>query len=66
MLALQAAEQVHDLRSHAHIESRDRLIQNQQLGPKGQRAGNVDALALTAGELVRMTRKRRLVHAHFG
>ena len=51
---LQVAEQVDDLRADGDIERADRLIQYQQLGPERQRAGDIDALALAAGELMRV------------
>jgi hypothetical protein len=51
------------LRPNAHIERRNRLIQNQQLRAQSQGAGNIDALPLPARELVRVTAERRLVQA---
>src|SRR2546429_8672632 len=38
--------------------SRDRLVGNDQPGPERKRAGDADALALTAGELVRKARRQ--------
>ena len=64
MLALQAAQQVHNLRAHAHIQRRNRLIQNQQPGPERQRAGDVDALPLPATEFMRVAFERRFIQAH--
>ena len=46
MLALQAAQQVHDLGTHAHIQRGDRLIENKQPRLEREGAGNVDALPL--------------------
>jgi hypothetical protein len=60
---LQAPQQIHDLRPYTYIEGRDRLIEHQQLGPERQSAGNVDALALPAGELVGKAAQGRLVEA---
>ena len=51
-LPLQVLEQVDDLRLDRHVERGDRLVGDQQLGVQGQRAGDADALALAAGELV--------------
>ena len=65
VLALQPPQQVHNLRSHAHIQRRNGLIQNQQLRPERQRARNVDPLPLPAAELVRMPSQRRLIQPHF-
>jgi hypothetical protein len=63
VFALQPPQQVHDLRAHTHIQSRNRLVEDQQPGPQRQRAGDVDALPLPAAELVRMASQRRLVEA---
>ena len=52
-LALQVAEQVEDLRLHRDVERRDRLVADDDLGLERERAGDADALALAAGELVR-------------
>jgi len=60
---LEAAEQIDDLGSDADIEGGNRLVENEKAGPEGQGAGNVDALALAAGELMRMAAERGLVHA---
>jgi hypothetical protein len=48
MLLLQLSQQIHDLRAHAHIESRNRFIEDQEPGPRRARAGYIDALALSA------------------
>ena len=64
MLVLQPPQQIYNLRSHAHIQRRNRFIQNQQLRPQRQRAGNVDALPLSSAELVRIAAQRRFVEAH--
>ena len=50
---LQVLQQVDDLRLDRHVERRDRLVADDELGLDGQRAGDADALALAAGELVR-------------
>ena len=47
-------EQVDDLRLDRHVERGHRLVGHQQLRLQGQRAGDADALALAAGELVRV------------
>ena len=52
-LALQVLEQVEDLRLHRDVERRDRLVADDQLRVDRERAGDADALALAAGELVR-------------
>ena len=53
---LQVAHQVEDLRLHRHVERRGRLVADDELGVRGERAGDGDALALAAGELVRIFR----------
>ena len=52
-LALQAAHQVEHLRLHRHVERRGRLVADQERRVAGQRPRDRDALALSAGELVR-------------
>ena len=53
-LALQVLEQVDDLRLDRHVQRGDRLVGDDQLRLQGERAGDADALALAAGELVRV------------
>ena len=50
---LHVLEQVEDLRLHRHVERGDRLVADDQLRLGRDRAGDRDALALAAGELVR-------------
>ncbi len=50
----QVHEQVDDLRLDRHVEGRDALVADQEIGVHGQRAGDADALPLSAGELVRI------------
>ena len=52
-LVLQVGEQIQDLRLDRHVERRGGLVADQQRGLDGERAGDADALALAAGELVR-------------
>ena len=49
---LEVAQQVDDLRPHGNIERADGFVQDKKLGAEGDGARNVDALTLTAGELV--------------
>ena len=51
---LQILQQVDDLRLDRHVERRDRLVADDQVGLGSERAGDADALALAAGELVRI------------
>src|SRR5206468_1253260 len=51
-IALQAREQVEDLRLHRHVERRDRLVADDQLRVDRQGPGDADPLPLAAGELV--------------
>ena len=53
LLALQIHHQVDDLRLDRHVERGDRLVGDDQLGIERQRAGDRDALPLTAREFVR-------------
>ena len=47
-------EQIEDLRLHGDVERRRRLVGDEQVGPVGERHGDHHALALAAGELVRI------------
>ena len=51
---LQLHEQVDDLRLDRDVERRHRLVADEQARLERQRAGDADALALAAGELVRV------------
>ena len=53
-LFLQLLQQVDDLRLDGHVQRGDRLVADDELGIQRQRAGDADALALAAGELVRI------------
>ncbi len=52
--ALEVLQQVDHLGAHRHVERRDGLVADDQLGAERQRAGDADALALAAGEFVRI------------
>ena len=51
---LQILQQVDDLGLDRYVQRRHRLVADDQLGFDGERARDTDALALTAGELVRI------------
>ena len=53
-LALEPAEEVEHLSLDGHVERGNRLVAYEQLRLKRKRAGNVDALALAARELMRV------------
>ena len=53
-LALEVLQQVDHLGAHRHVERRHRLVADDELGAERQRAGDADALALAAGEFVRI------------
>ena len=53
-VALQVHQQVDDLRLHRHVQRRHRLVADDQRQFQRQRARDHDALALAAGELVRI------------
>lgn len=48
----QVEQQVEDLRLDGDVEGGGGFVQHQQRGPDGEGAGDGDALALAAGELV--------------
>ena len=50
----QAFQEPQDLRLHRDVERGDRLVGDDQLGIEHQRPGDADALALAAGEFVRI------------
>ena len=52
--ACRSIEQVDHLRLHRDVERRDRLVADDQLRPQRERARDAEALALAAGELVRV------------
>jgi len=47
-------QQVDDLSLHGHIERRHRLVAHQDFRIQCERAGDADALALTAGKFMRV------------
>jgi len=51
-VALQAGEQIDDLRAHANVEGGDRFVAHDEFGAQSQGAGDADALPLSAGKLV--------------
>ena len=51
---LQVHQQVDHLRLHRDVERRHRLVADDQLRLQRQRAGDAEALALAAGEFVRI------------
>ena len=53
-LALQLLQQIQDLRLDRHVERRDRLVGDDEIRVRGERARDADALLLSAGELVRI------------
>ena len=54
VVLLEVVEEVEHLRLDRHVEGRHRLIADDELGADRQSAGDADALALAAGELVRI------------
>ncbi len=51
------AQEVEDLRAHRHVERADRLVGDHERRRRCERAGDRDALALAAGELVGVARR---------
>jgi len=62
--ALQVAQQVQDLRLDGHIERAGWFVANDKLRLDGQRARNRDALALAAGEFMRIAVFHLRAQAH--
>ena len=56
-ILLQLFQQIDDLRLDGNVQGRNRLIANHQLRIDGKGAGDTDALALSAGEFVRIALK---------
>src|SRR5699024_8477207 len=52
---LEFFQQLQDLRLDRHVQGRDGLVADDELGAYGQGAGDADPLALATGELVRVT-----------
>ena len=57
---LEVLQQLDDLRLHGDVERGGRLVGDEQIGLVGERHGDHDALALAAGQLVRIAPKPRL------
>src|SRR3546814_4728740 len=53
-VTLQVLQEVQHLRLDRHVGRGDRLVADHELGPKRGRAGDADALALPAGEAMRV------------
>ena len=53
-LVLEVVEQVQNLSLHAHVEGRNRLVANEELGLQGQGAGNTNSLPLASRKLMRV------------
>ena len=58
-------EQIDDLGLDRDVQRRDRLVQHHELGLKGERPGDADALPLAPGKLVRVAIQVGRVEAHF-
>jgi hypothetical protein len=53
-LLLQIFQQVNDLRLNGNVERRNGFVAHDEFGTDGERPGDPDALALSAGKLVRI------------
>ncbi len=62
-VALQLRKQVYNLRADAHVQSRNRLVTDDEFRAERQSAGDHDALALAPAELVRIPARRGGVEA---
>ncbi len=65
MAPLVVLQEIHDLRLRRHVEGRSRLVEHDQMRLKDDRAGDGDALALAAGEFVRVAVLHGGVDTHF-
>jgi len=63
---VEPGEQVEDLRADRHIERRDRLVADDELGSGDDGAGDSQPLSLAAGELVRIAEHGVGRHADLG
>ena len=54
MAPLELAQEIDDLRLHRHVERRGRLIEDEEFRLEHDGPGDGDALALAAGEFVRI------------
>jgi hypothetical protein len=66
VLALQFREEFEHLRAHRDVERRDRLVGDDEARPAHHGAGDRDALALAAGELVRIALGEAVAQADLG
>ena len=66
VLALQVLHEVEDLRLHRHVERARGLVAHEELGIRGERAGDRDALPLAAREFVRVFLAVERREAHVG
>ena len=53
-LVLEVVEQVQNLSLNAHVEGRNRLVADKELGFQGEGAGNANSLPLASRKLVRV------------
>src|SRR5206468_5991343 len=63
-LLLQVLQEVDDLGLDRHVQGGDRLVAHDERGVDRQGSGDADALALAAGELVRVAVGEVRVQAH--
>ena len=63
VLFLQLAQKIDDLRLNAHVEGAGRLVEHDEFRLQHHGAGDRDALALAAGELVRIAVLRSRIEA---
>ncbi len=63
MDAWKVGEQVQDLRLHRHVQRRDRLVRDDDIGCRQNGAGDADTLALAAAQFVREMRGERGIEA---
>ena len=62
-LALQLAQQIDHLRLEQHVERARRLVQHDEIRLQHHRARDRDALALAAGEFMRIAESRLRIEA---
>jgi hypothetical protein len=63
---LEVAEEIDDLGADGDVEGADGFVEDEDLGAEGEGTGDVDALALASGELVRVAGEGGGFEAYFG
>ena len=65
-LFLQVVQQIQNLRLNRHVEGGDRFVADNEIGRQRDRAGDADALPLTAGKFMRIPARVHRIEADAG